>query len=187
MRINNTQARGSVGHPIWVDVMVHLSQEWNLYTNNSPFTNFTTLTPHSVSFWNLNFELWTLNNFNGTVSFISLTGLAEQVWRTRQSPDQCFDWDDVADPSLVGEKHISPTDFCPHKLRSPSIRELRRPADCERSGHTFFTGIAWNKIQSNKILTGFRMPVLCPVPRVFLIHMDTMCDCEASSVTMQRL
>ena len=35
----------------------------------------------------------------------SLTGLTKQVCQTRQSPEWCFNWDDVADPSLVGEKH----------------------------------------------------------------------------------
>ena len=56
------------------------------------------------------FKTWII--FNRSVTFthsFSLTGLAEQVWQTRQSPDQSFDWDDVADPSLVGKKHTSPT------------------------------------------------------------------------------
>ena len=32
------------------------------------------------------------------------TGVAEQVWQTRRPPDQCFDWDKIADPLLAGEK-----------------------------------------------------------------------------------
>ena len=76
----------------------------------------------SVSFWNLNFDSWIIL----TVLFLlhihfSLTGQAEQVWQTWQSPDQCFDWDDVADPLLAGEKHA----YHPRTLRSKRKRELR--------------------------------------------------------------
>ena len=72
-------------------------------------------------------ELWTLNNL--MVLFLlrihfSRTGLVEQVWQTRQSPDQCFHWDDVADPSLVQEKHAYRQHrLCSHKLWDPCIKE----------------------------------------------------------------
>ena len=73
----------------------------------------------SVSFWNLNFDSWIIL----TVLFLlrihfSLTGQVEQAWQTWQSPDQCFDWDDVADPSLAGEKHT----YHPWTLRSKRKR-----------------------------------------------------------------
>ena len=77
----------------------------------------------------LKFELWTLNNFRGTVAFhFSLTGLAEQVCQARQSPDQCFGWDKFADPSLVGRKHAHRQHrFVPTQtLGSKHKRELRR-------------------------------------------------------------
>ena len=54
-------------------------------------------------------------------------------------------------------------------------------------------GVARNKIQNNKLLTGFRVPLLRPVPRVYLkppIPMDTnlhVCGHEVNSVTIPRL
>ena len=148
----------------------------------------------------LKFELWTLNNFNDTdflrIHF-SLTGLAEQVWQTQQSPDQCFDWDDVADPSCRQETCISPTQICTRMNFAVRVwkrtAEIWEQADCERGGHTFLTGVALNKIHSNKVLTGFRALLFRPVSRVYLkspMSLDTNLHTygrEANFVTMPRL
>ena len=78
------------------------------------------------------------------------TGPAEQVQQTRRSPDQCYDWDDVADPSLVGEKHAYRLHrFVPAQTSwSECKRELPRSENKQLGGHTFLMGAAWNKIQT---------------------------------------
>ena len=125
--------------------------------------------PHfPVSFWN--FELWILNNYIGTVFFYAFVSLDRAGGSALPDPAIdgpmfCPDWDDVADPSLVCEKHTyrqHSLGFVPartSRYRSERKRELKQ-ADRERGGHTFLTGVARNKIRSNKILTGFRVPLL---------------------------
>ena len=84
----------------------------------------------SVSFWNLNFDSWIILMVLFLLGIhFSLTGQAERVWQTQQSLDQCFDWDDVANPSLAGEKHAYRQHrfVPPRTLRSKRKRELRRP------------------------------------------------------------
>ena len=71
-------------------------------------------------------------------------------------------------------------------------REQWRPENKHIVGavamHTFLTGVARNKIQSNKILTGFCVPLFHPVQWVYLkppMPMDTnlhVCGREANSV-----
>ena len=67
---------------------------------------------------------------------------------------------------LVGEKHarMSPTQICARTNFAVTWEQ----ADCERGGHTFLTSVARNQIQRNKLLTGFRAPLLRPVPWVYL-------------------
>ena len=64
--------------------------------------------------------------------------------------------------------HITNTDLCPHELRGQSVKENCGDLGTSRlwhSGHTFLTDVAWNKIQSKKILTGFCGPgSLVPKP-----------------------
>ena len=135
--------------------------------------------------WKFNFEPWILLMvlFLLCIHF-SLTGPEEQVWQTHQSLEQCFDWDNVANSSLV---HILPTQICAHM--NFAVQAWKRTVetweqtDCERGGHTFLMGVV-------RILTGFCAPLLCQVPQVYLklpMPMDTnlhVCGREVNCVIL---
>ena len=100
-------------------------------------------------------------------------------------------------PSLVDEKHA----YRQHRfvsaqtLLSKHKRELRRPEN--KQIVSMVTTHSWQALfgirsRVKKNLTGFRMLLLCPVPRVYLkppMSMDTNLHGgrEANSVTMPRL
>ena len=138
------------------------------------------------------FELWTLNN---AVQFLLRI---HNSFLSDRAGGPC-----LADPAIAGptfslrwccrpfackrETRISATHICARTNLSSSVK-----ADCERGSHTFLTGVARNKIQSYKILTGFRAPLLRSVPRVYLkprMLIDTNPHAfgrEANFVTMPR-
>ena len=81
------------------------------------------------------------------------------------------------------ETRISPTQICVHT--NFAVRaETWEQADCECGDYVFLTGVAQNKIKSNKILTGFRVQLLRRVRYKYWLKPD---KCNFTSIARNKI
>ena len=89
--------------------------------------------------------------FSDVISYFFMgfcTGAAEQVRQTWQPPDRCFDWDNIADSLLVGERSPVQIHACTNVMVRRAVDTWER-TDFESGGHIFSAGVAWNTIRLN--------------------------------------
>ena len=95
------------------------------------------------------------------------SGASEKVRQTRRPPDQCFDWDSIADLLLAGEKPVcrpyrSMPAWTSRSGRKRELAETWERADFERGGHTFLAGVAWITIRLNTKQNSNRLACVTP-------------------------